>query len=49
MEEQVGRTPRPFPLLKINPDKKDIDDFEFSDFTLIGYNPDKKIKMEMAV
>lgn len=49
MEEQVDRTPRPFPLLKINPAKTDIDSFEFSDFELVGYNPDKKIQMQMAV
>jgi len=46
---QLERTPRPFPVLRINPDIKDIDAFSFSDFTLVGYDPQKKIEMEMAV
>jgi len=46
---QLERTPRPFPVLQINPDIKDIDGFSFSDFKLIGYDPHKKIEMEMAV
>jgi len=41
--------PHPFPLLEINPDKKEIEDFEFSDFKLVNYTHDKRIKMEMAV
>jgi len=49
MQEQVDRLPRPFPLLKLNPEVKNIDDFKFEDFTIIGYNPDKKVAMEMAV
>ncbi len=28
---------------------KDIDSFEFEDFTLVGYDPHAKIEMEMAV
>jgi dihydrofolate reductase / thymidylate synthase len=49
LKEQLQREPRPFPKLKINPDKKNIDDFEFSDFEVVGYNPHKSIKMTMAV
>jgi thymidylate synthase len=49
LEEQLQRKPRPFPKLKINPEKVGIDDFEFSDFELVGYNPHKPIKMKMAV
>jgi len=49
LQEQLERNPRPFPVLKINPDVKDIDAFQMSDFELIGYNPQKKIEMEMAV
>jgi thymidylate synthase len=33
----------------VNPEKKDIDSFEFSDFELIGYTCHKKIEMKMAV
>eukprot|EP00746_Dinoflagellata_sp_MGD_P162526 gnl/MRDRNA2_/MRDRNA2_90124_c0_seq1.p1 gnl/MRDRNA2_/MRDRNA2_90124_c0~~gnl/MRDRNA2_/MRDRNA2_90124_c0_seq1.p1 ORF type:complete len:493 (-),score=92.60 gnl/MRDRNA2_/MRDRNA2_90124_c0_seq1:226-1704(-) len=49
LKVQLERTPRMFPVLKINPEKMDIDSFEMSDFELTGYNPHKKIEMEMAV
>eukprot|EP00928_Gymnodinium_smaydae_P067156 TRINITY_DN500_c0_g1_i2.p1 TRINITY_DN500_c0_g1~~TRINITY_DN500_c0_g1_i2.p1 ORF type:complete len:527 (-),score=137.09 TRINITY_DN500_c0_g1_i2:289-1869(-) len=49
LKTQLDRTPRPFPVLKINPDVKDIDGFQASDFEIVGYNPHKKIEMEMAV
>jgi len=49
LKTQLQRTPRPFPTLKVNPEVKDIDGFQASDFELIGYNPLGKIAMEMAV
>mmetsp|Transcript_62073 Transcript_62073/g.116083 ORF Transcript_62073/g.116083 Transcript_62073/m.116083 type:complete len:502 (-) Transcript_62073:177-1682(-) len=49
LKTQLQRTPRPFPVLKINPEVKDIDGFQASDFELIGYHPHGKIAMEMAV
>lgn len=49
LKVQLGRTPKPFPKLFLNPEKKDMDSFEFSDFTIDGYNPDGNIKMKMAV
>jgi len=49
LKTQLERTPRPFPLLRINPEVKDIDGFKASDFELIGYNPHGKIAMDMAV
>ena len=49
LKEQVKRAPRAFPKLKMNPDKKNIDDFVFEDFEVVGYNPHKTIKMKMAV
>eukprot|EP00747_Dinoflagellata_sp_TGD_P182980 gnl/TRDRNA2_/TRDRNA2_37574_c0_seq1.p1 gnl/TRDRNA2_/TRDRNA2_37574_c0~~gnl/TRDRNA2_/TRDRNA2_37574_c0_seq1.p1 ORF type:complete len:531 (-),score=122.29 gnl/TRDRNA2_/TRDRNA2_37574_c0_seq1:202-1719(-) len=49
LKTQLERTPRPFPILKINPDVKDIDGFKASDFEIVGYNPLAKIAMEMAV
>lgn len=49
IKEQLTRVPKPFPTLTINPDKKSIDNFEYSDFTITGYNPDAAIKMKMAV
>lgn len=47
--EQLQRTPRPFPLLRINPSIMDIDAFQASDFELVGYDPHPKIAMDMAV
>ena len=49
LKEQLTRLPRAFPKIKINPDRKSIDDFVFEDFEVIGYNPQKSIKMTMAV
>jgi len=49
LKTQLERTPRPFPILKVNPDVKDIDGFKAEDFELIGYSPHGKIAMEMAV
>jgi dihydrofolate reductase/thymidylate synthase len=36
-------------VMKINPEKKQIDSFVASDFDLTGYDPHKKIEMKMAV
>ncbi len=49
VKEQLKRKPRPFPKMKINPKIKDIDDFKFEDFTIIGYNPHPPIKAEVTV
>ena len=49
LETQLLCEPRPFPILKINPEKKDIDSFTFEDFEIVGYDPHPKIAMEMAV
>lgn len=49
LHEQLKNDPRPFPMLKINPDVKDIDGFKFADFEIVDYNPHKKIPMKMAV
>lgn len=49
LKEQLERTPRAFPKLVINPNKTNIDEFQLSDFEVVGYNPHKPIKMKMAV
>jgi dihydrofolate reductase/thymidylate synthase len=47
--KQLKRTPRPLPILKINKEVKNIEDFKYEDFTIVNYNPFSKIKMDMAV
>ncbi|OMO75612.1 Thymidylate synthase [Corchorus olitorius] len=49
LQEQLQKLPKPFPILKINPEKKNIDSFVASDFKLVGYDPHEKIEMKMAV
>jgi len=49
LQEQLKRTPKQFPVLRINPNKMDIDSFEYADFKVEGYKPHKTIKMKMAV
>ncbi|XVE66996.1 hypothetical protein DITRI_Ditri08aG0125100 [Diplodiscus trichospermus] len=49
LQEQLQKLPKPFPILKINPEKKNIDSIVASDFKLIGYDPHEKIEMKMAV
>ena len=49
VKEQLKRTPREFPIMKINPDVKKIDDYKFSDFELVGYDPHPPIKGDITV
>lgn len=48
IKTQLGREPRPFPTLKLNPKVKNIDDFTMEDITLEGYDPHPPIKADIA-
>lgn len=46
---QLSRPFRALPVMTLNPEVKDINDFEFSHFTLTGYDPHPAIKASVAV
>ena len=46
---QLTREPRPLPVMKINPDVKDLFSFQYEDFQLEGYDPWPHIKADVSV
>ena len=50
LREQLDRVPYCFPILKIkNRGQKEIEEFEFEDFEILGYESHPSLKMKMAV
>ncbi|MGZ5034908.1 MAG: thymidylate synthase [Usitatibacter sp.] len=48
-DEQLARTPRPLPVMKLNPRVKELLDFRYEDFELQGYDPAPAIRAPIAV
>jgi thymidylate synthase len=48
VKTQLAREPKDFPIIKLNPSIKNIDDFKFEDITVENYNPHPAIKAEIA-
>lgn len=46
---QLARTPRPLPMLRVNPVVKDIFAFQYEDFQIEGYDPYPGIKAPIAI
>ncbi|MEC9091176.1 MAG: thymidylate synthase [Planctomycetota bacterium] len=49
VETQLSRQPRRLPTMKINPQVKDLFEFQFSDFELLDYDPHPRITAPVAV
>lgn len=49
VQEQLGRTPRTLPVMRINPAVRDIFAFRYEDFSLENYDPYPAIKAPVAV
>jgi thymidylate synthase len=46
---QLSRECRPLPVMKLNPEIKNIFDFKFEDFELENYDPHPHIKGAVAI
>jgi thymidylate synthase len=49
VEEQLSRSPKPLPQMVLNPEIKNIFDFKYEDFSLIGYDPHPLIRGKVAI
>lgn len=47
--QQLTRQPRPLPTLRLNPQRTRLDQFEYEDIEVVGYDPHPLIKAPVAV
>jgi len=48
-KQQLSRDFRPLPIMRINPEVKNLFDFKFEDFELLNYDPHPHIKAAVAI
>ena len=46
---QLERDPRPLPTLRLNPDRRVLDEFDLDDVEILGYDPHPAIRAPIAV
>ncbi|MFW6339468.1 MAG: thymidylate synthase [Wenzhouxiangella sp.] len=49
VDEQLQRSPRPPPIMRLNPARQRLEDFQYEDFELDGYDPYPAIRAPVAV
>lgn len=49
VREQLSREPRPLPVMRLNPERRELEEFRYDDFVLEGYDPWPAIKGEVSV
>jgi thymidylate synthase len=49
VEEQLSRAPRALPVMKLNPERRELEEFRYEDFALEGYDPWPAIKGVVSV
>ena len=49
IQEQLTRSPKPLPIMKLNHTIKNIFNFTYEDFELLNYNPHPLIKGKVAI
>lgn len=49
VDEQLSRDPLPAPVMRLNPDRRRLEDFRFEDFELLGYQSHPSIRAPIAV
>jgi thymidylate synthase len=46
---QLEREPRPLPTLRLNPERRGLDEFDIDDVEVVGYDPHPAIRAPIAV